>query len=94
MGHYVPIPSAASPSGRRCAPAGRARDSGLLNQVKLLRKAGAVSLQVLMIKPAPGSKLYASTYETGQVFQSVGATPVLPHMFDGNLVIASNATHP
>ena len=72
----------------------RQGDYGLLNQVKLLRKAGAVSLQVLMITPAPGSKLYESTYETGQVFQSVGATAVLPHMFDGNLVIASNARHP
>ena len=72
----------------------RQGDYGLLNQVKLLRKAGAVSLQVLMITPAPGSNLYESTYQTGQVFQSVGAAPVLPHMFDGNLVIASNAKRP
>src|SRR3954470_3196206 len=29
---------------------------GLLNQIKVLRKAGAVSLQVLMLTPAAGSK--------------------------------------
>ena len=36
---------------------------GLLNQVHLLRKAGAVSLQVLMMTPSPGTKLYEETFE-------------------------------
>ncbi|MGA8031316.1 MAG: radical SAM protein, partial [Casimicrobiaceae bacterium] len=34
----------------------RGSDYGLLNQVELLRKAGAVSMQVLMLTPSPGSK--------------------------------------
>jgi len=65
---------------------------GLLNQIKLLRKAGAVSLQVLMITPSAGTKLYEQTFAGGQVFDRVGGRPVLPHMYDGNYVVAS--THP
>src|SRR5213075_2930274 len=45
---------------------------GLLNQIKLLRKAGAVSLQVLMITPSAGTKLYEGTFTSGMVFDSVG----------------------
>ena len=44
---------------------------GLLNQVRLLRKAGAISLQVLMITPATGSRLYEPTFESGMVYESV-----------------------
>ena len=67
---------------------------GLLNQVKLLRKAGAVSLQVLMITPSPGTKLYEQTFEGGQVFESVGGRRVEPYMVDGNYVIASKHPRP
>ena len=67
---------------------------GLLNQVRLLRKAGAASLQVLMMTPAAGSKLYEQTFTSGQVFESVAGRPVLPHMLDGNYVIASSHPHP
>jgi radical SAM superfamily enzyme YgiQ (UPF0313 family) len=67
---------------------------GLLNQVRLLRKAGAVSLQVLMITPAPGSKLYEQTYTSGQVFQSVAGRRVMPYMLDGNYVVASDLQRP
>ena len=42
---------------------------GLLNQIKVLRKAGAVSLQVLMLTPSAGTKLYESTFDSGQVFE-------------------------
>lgn len=62
---------------------------GLINQAGLLRKAGAVSLQVLMITPATGSRLYEETYTSGMVFESVGGRKVEPHMFDGNYVVAS-----
>jgi radical SAM superfamily enzyme YgiQ (UPF0313 family) len=67
---------------------------GLLNQVKLLRQAGAVTLQVLMLVPAPGTKLYEGTYTSGQVFDYVGGRRVDPYMHDGNYVIASHHKHP
>ena len=67
---------------------------GLLNQIKVLRKAGAVSLQVLMITPSAGTKLYEGTFATGQVFESVGDRKVKPHMYDGNYVVASNHPKP
>lgn len=67
---------------------------GLLNQVKLLRRAGAVTLQVLMLTPATGSKLLVETYESGQVFSSAGGRRVEPYMHDGNYVIASKHKRP
>lgn len=65
---------------------------GLLNQARLLRKAGAVSLQVLMITPATGSRLYESTFASGLVYDSVDGRRVQPHMLDANYVVAS--AHP
>ncbi len=70
------------------------RPDGLLNQVQLLRKAGAISMQVLMITPATGSKLYEETYTSGMVYRSLGSRPVEPHMLDGNYVIASKHPKP
>jgi len=67
---------------------------GLLNQIKLLRKAGAVSLQVLMITPSAGTKLYEGTFTSGMVFDSVAGRKVLPHMYDGNYVVASSLKRP
>ncbi len=72
----------------------RKGDYGLLNQVRLLRRAGAVTLQVLMIVPSPGSKLYRETFNSGQVFDLVGGRRVDPYMHDGNYVIASHHKHP
>lgn len=67
---------------------------GLLNQIHLLRRAGAVSLQVLMITPSAGTKLYEQTFAGGQVFDRVGGRRVLPHMYDGNYVVASGHKRP
>ena len=72
----------------------RGSNYGLLNQVELLRRAGAVSLQVLMLTPSAGSKLLESTYTSGQVFKSVGGKAVRPHMCDGNYVVASQHKRP
>lgn len=72
----------------------RGKNYGLLNQVNLLRKAGAVSLQVLMMTPSPGTKLYEETYEKGLALQSVGGRKVLPYMCDGNYVVASSLPRP
>ncbi|HEV2296620.1 MAG TPA: radical SAM protein [Tepidisphaeraceae bacterium] len=67
---------------------------GLLNQIKLLRKAGAVSLQVLMMTPSAGTKLYEGTFTDGLVLKRVGGREVRPYMYDGNYVIASKHPRP
>lgn len=70
------------------------KNYGLLNQVNLLRKAGAVSLQVLMMTPSPGTKLYEGTFEQRLVLRSAGGRKALPFMFDGNYVVASSHPRP
>ena len=72
----------------------RGSDRGLLNQINILRKSGAASMQVLMITPSAGTKLLEQTYLDGSVFSRVGGAAVLPHMFDGNHVVASNSARP
>ncbi|UCF34058.1 MAG: radical SAM protein, partial [Phycisphaerales bacterium] len=72
----------------------RKGDYGLLNQVRLLRKARAISLQVLMITPATGSKLYEECFTSGMVYETVGGRQVEPRMFDGNHVVASRHEKP
>lgn len=68
--------------------------AGLLNQVRLLRRAGAVSLQVLMLTPSAGSKLYEETFTSGMVYASVAGKTVQPHQYDGNFVVASASRRP
>ena len=72
----------------------RGSDYGLLNQVELLRRAGAGSMQILMLTPSPGSKLFEPTYASGQVFKSVGGKEVRPYICDGNHVVASGHKRP
>lgn len=72
----------------------RGTNYGLLNQIKVLRKAGAVSLQVLMITPSAGTKLYEGTFSEGMVIRSVAGRPADPHMYDGNYVVASSLRRP
>jgi hypothetical protein len=72
----------------------RGSNYGILNQVSQLRKAGAMSLQVLMLVPALGSNLYNETYDSGQAFDAVAGRPVERWMHDGNYVIASHAKRP
>jgi radical SAM superfamily enzyme YgiQ (UPF0313 family) len=67
---------------------------GLLNQIRLLRRAGAVGMQVLMLVPATGSKLFVGTYTSGMAYESVGGRPVEEYMLGGNLVVASNHPKP
>jgi radical SAM superfamily enzyme YgiQ (UPF0313 family) len=70
------------------------KPEGLLNQVHLLQRAGAASLQVLMITPSPGSKLFEETYTSGMVFDSVGGRKLLPYMMEGVHVSASLHAQP
>ncbi len=67
---------------------------GLLNQARLLRKAGAVYMQVMMLTPSPGSKLYVDTYTSGLAYQSVDGVAVEPRIVDGNYVVASRDPNP
>jgi radical SAM superfamily enzyme YgiQ (UPF0313 family) len=67
---------------------------GLINQINILRKAGAVSLQVLMMTPSAGTKLYEGTFNDKLVLKKVGGKDVEPHMYDGNYVIASKHARP
>jgi radical SAM superfamily enzyme YgiQ (UPF0313 family) len=67
---------------------------GLLNQVAILRKAGAMSMQVLMLVPATGSKLYTGTYTSGMAYESVAGRKVEEHMLGGNYVVASHHAKP
>src|SRR5258706_15829895 len=57
---------------------------GLLNQLKLLRKAGAVSLQALMITPSAGPKLYEGPFNYGAVIESGGGGRVWPAFVRGD----------
>ncbi|MGE0606175.1 MAG: radical SAM protein, partial [Pirellulales bacterium] len=67
---------------------------GLLNQLRVLRKAGALYTQVLMLTPSPGSKWYEDTYTSGMVFDSVDGQPLDAHRGDGNYVMASKHPRP
>ena len=70
------------------------RPYGLLNQIRAVRKAGAVDLQALMLTPAPGSKQYEEAFTSGLVLASAGGRRVEPRMFDGNHVVASEHARP
>ena len=67
---------------------------GLINQLRTLRKAGALFAQVTMLTPSPGSKWFADTYTSGSVFDAVGNKRVEPYIVDGNYVVASKHPRP
>ena len=67
---------------------------GLLNQLGVLRKAGALYMQVLMLTPSPGSKSYDDAFTSGFAYKSVDGMPVEPSMKSGILVIASRHPRP
>lgn len=67
---------------------------GLVNQLRTLRKAGALNAQITMLTPAPGSKWYEGTFTSGLVFDRVNNAPMSPHIFDGNYVVASQHPRP
>ena len=72
----------------------RGTNYGLLNQIKILRQAGAVSLQVLMMTPSAGTKLFEGAFTEGMVLDKVGGRQVGPQMYDGNYVVASSLPRP
>jgi radical SAM superfamily enzyme YgiQ (UPF0313 family) len=72
----------------------RKNNYGLLNQLKVLRKAGALYTQIMMLTPAAGSKWYEDTYTSGLAFDTVNGQPLAPHIVDGNYVVASKHPRP
>jgi radical SAM superfamily enzyme YgiQ (UPF0313 family) len=72
----------------------RGTNYGLLNQIKILRQAGAVSLQVLMMTPSAGTKLFEGAFTEGMVLEKAGGKHADPHMYDGNYVVASSLPRP
>ena len=45
----------------------------------MLRKGGAVSLQVLMITPSPGTTLFEGTFTSGMVIEQAGGREARPY---------------
>lgn len=72
----------------------RGNNYGLINQLRILRKAGALYTQVLMLTPSPGSKWFGDTYTSGLAFDSISGEKIEPHIIDGNYVVASKHPHP
>jgi hypothetical protein len=72
----------------------RKGSGGLLNQLERLRRAGALSMQVLMLTPSPGSKAYEEAYTSGLAFEPVGGRKVGPELTSGSHVIASRHRRP
>jgi hypothetical protein len=69
-------------------------DYGLLNQLRTLRKAGAIYTQVLMLTPSAGSKWLSETFTSGAAFEAVDGKKIEPHTVDGNYVVASKHPRP
>ncbi|MFA6132958.1 MAG: radical SAM protein [Phycisphaerae bacterium] len=67
---------------------------GLLNQIRLLRKAGAVDVQVLTMTPAVGSRIYEEPFNAGQMIQAAAGRQVQPYMLDANYIVATTQPHP
>lgn len=67
---------------------------GLVNQLRTLRKAGAMYTQVLMLTPSPGSKWYEDTYTSGLAFETLDGAEIAPYQVDGNYVVASKHPRP
>ena len=72
----------------------RNSDYGLVNQLGILRRAGALYTQVMMLTPSPGSKWYENTYTSGLAIERVNGRTVEPHIVDGNYVVATKAPRP
>ena len=72
----------------------RKSNYGLINQLRTLRKAGALYTQVLMLTPSSGSKWYVDTYTSGLAFDSVDGETIPPYKVDGNYVVASKHPRP
>jgi len=67
---------------------------GLLNQVRYLRKAGSVSVQVTILTPSVGSKGYEEPFQKGMVIGQAGGHKLEDYQYDGNHLIATEDPKP
>ncbi len=67
---------------------------GIINQVRTLRRLGALSMQVSYLMPSVGTKSVEQLHEKGMVMKQVGAQQVEDRRFDGNHCVASNEKSP
>ena len=68
--------------------------SGLINQVRFLRRAGALTCQVTLLTPSVGSKSFEQSFEDGTALAQVGGKPVEEYQYDGNHIVATSHKHP
>ncbi len=62
---------------------------GLVNQVRFLRQAGAVSLHCFVHTPSPGTREYEDMYASGKVIDRVGRYTIPESQIDGNHVLVA-----
>lgn len=67
---------------------------GLLNQVRLLWKAGAASCQVTLLTPWVGSQGYEQPFRDGLVLSKAGGRPIEQYQYDGNHCLATSDARP
>ncbi len=67
---------------------------GLLNQVRFLRKAGAISMQISVLTPSPGTAFFEKPFQERLIFERVGGNLVEEPQWDGMHVIASKLRRP
>lgn len=67
---------------------------GLVNQVRYLRKHGAISIQITSLTPAVGTNHFDKPYLDGHVFATVAGERVDEARIDGNHVVATSEDKP
>lgn len=67
---------------------------GLYNQVRYLRKHGAISIQITVLTPAVGTNYFDTPYKEKMVFSEVAGHRVDEARFDGNHVVATSEGKP
>jgi hypothetical protein len=67
---------------------------GLVNQIRFLRRIGAVSVMITMLTPSVGSRGYEKPYREGLVFGRVGKLAVADRHYDGNHIVATASRWP
>jgi len=85
--HILPMPMMIHHDGQPLVS--RKSLYGLLNQVDYLRKSGAMSMQISVLTPSPGSKFHEKPYEDGLVIESVGGRLVEEAQQDGTHIVAT-----
>lgn len=68
--------------------------AGLTNQVNFLRQAGALTCQITLLTPVPGSRSYERPFHDGFVVSEMGGKRVEDYMYDGNHCVCTRSKRP